>query len=180
MQADYFRLCALWAKGGVWIDADSRALRPLGPFIRSVGEGFLSMWDGKLQNHVIVSRARHDPFLGAAVELSTRHIEQRLQRSAYYVTGPRVLNLIWTAIDPLGAHADGNLRRNPDAPRSAEARGVAALFPGALDAFSKFTRAHDWQTNQWIMEVEDAAYKSTTADWRSWKGSIYRNRDGGA
>ncbi len=173
MQADYFRLCALWARGGVWIDADSRAQRPLGSLLAAAPGGYISMWNGRLQNHVIAAGQHHCPFLRASVELATRQIDRRLDGTAYHITGPRVLNLVWAVIDPEGRHEDPHLRRNSDVPRTEEAESVVALCPGAAEAFAKMERRHDFWTAQWLTEVEDAAYKATPQDWRKWSDDIY-------
>jgi len=176
MQADYFRLCALWARGGIWVDADTIALEPLSTLLVEVDRGFLSMWNGRLQSSPLISREPLNAFFGASMELATRNVERRLEKTAYEVTGPQILNLIWCAIDPVGAHEVEHLRRHPDAPQSQEASQVAALYPGAREAFSRMSRLHDWQTYRWLQENEATGYKSTTNDWRRWRGSIYRSK----
>ena len=173
MQADYFRLCAVWARGGVWVDADSIALKPMASLFGEA-PGFLSMWQGQLQSHVILSRQAANPFFGAALELATRHIEQRKEGKAVEVTGPHVLNLIWSEIDAEGWHEREHLRRCQCPLRSPDGAAVAALFPGAGEAFTGIAREHDWVTRQWAFEVEDAPYKQTVADWRRWRAPIYQ------
>jgi mannosyltransferase OCH1-like enzyme len=173
MQADYFRLCAVWAKGGVWVDADTRAIQPIRSLLDQIDQGLLSMWNGWLQTHVIISPEAHNPFLRATLELVTRNVERRLHHTAYHVTGPMALNLIWCAVDPAGDHAVEHLRRNPHARATTEAAEIAALHPGAADAIARTSRLHDWQTYQWLKEDETTAYKATPADWRNWQGAIY-------
>ncbi len=172
MQADYFRLCALWAKGGVWSDADNRSLLPFRRLFAGT-HGYISMADNLLQTDVLFVREPGDPFLRACLELATRHIEARLDGDAYHVTGPWVLNLIWAVVDAQGFHDNARLARDPNLAASSEARVVAELYPGAGAAFARFERAHDHRTArcvQWII----AGYKGTPADWRHWRGPVYR------
>ena len=54
MQGDYFRLCALWARGGLWVDADCRAVRPLRKLLVAAPTGFITMYARRLQNSLIL------------------------------------------------------------------------------------------------------------------------------
>ncbi len=171
MQADYFRLCALWAKGGVWSDADNQSLLPFRKLVAGA-HGYISMADNLLQTDVLFVRERGDPFLRACLELATRHIEARLEGDAYHVTGPWVVNLIWTAIDPDGLHENARLARDPGFAATSEAKAVAALYPGAGAAFARFERVHDHRTARWVQWII-AGYKGTPRDWRRWPGPTY-------
>src|SRR5665213_1522838 len=77
MQADYFRLCAMVAKGGVWFDADCIAVRPLSTLIERVPSLLLVILDGGIINSTLIARARGNPFLSLCLKLSTRVIEER-------------------------------------------------------------------------------------------------------
>ena len=172
MQADYFRLCALSAKGGAWVDADLRCAIPLRSLFEKAPHGYLTMLDNRLQSSFLVQRKRGSHFFLAAIELATRHIEGRLRGTAYEVTGPHVLNLIWAVVDPIGAHQDRHLVRDQSVRPTSEARACASLYPEASTAFSCITRGHDVLTDHWLPKVM-AAYKNGPRDWRNWQGPIY-------
>jgi mannosyltransferase OCH1-like enzyme len=173
MQADYFRLCALWAKGGLWIDADERCIRPFKTMLAEAPNGYVSMFFNLLQASPLYFPAPGSPFLRAVIELATRHIEARMAGQSYWVTGPAVLNHIWAAVDPAGAHDDPHRARDPEFKPSPEAEAVAALHPGAAEAVAGLVRRHDHWTYQWLTEEQRLAYKATPNDWRKWEGSAY-------
>lgn len=175
MQADYLRLCALWAKGGLWLDADMRCIRGFRSLLADAPDGYVSMLSNLLETDILFVRAPQSPFFRACLELATRHIEKRLDGQAYDVTGPRVLNLIWAAVDPAGAAEDSHLARDPSFLATPEAEAVAKLYPGAGEAFALMTRRHNIWSDLWA-EVLHAAYKTGPTDWRRWRGPIYRTQ----
>ncbi len=172
MQADYFRLCALWAKGGLWLDADMTSVIPLRTLITDAVGGYVSMVDRLLETDFLFVRDRHSPFYGACLDLATQRIEARTPGNAFEVTGPMVLNFVWAAIDPAGAHEDPSLRRRKIRPPP-EALAAAARRPGAAEEFATYERRHDSWTFQWL-SVALAHYKTTKSDWRQWTGPVYR------
>ena len=172
MQADYLRLAVLWAKGGLWNDVDNLSVQPFGTLIEAAPGGYISMLDQLLQTDLLIVPRPRSPFFRACLELATRHIESRMEGGAYHVTGPRVLNLIWAAIDPAGAHEDWHRARDPRFTASAEAIEVAALYPGAAGAFARMERRHDVWTGQWV-KTAIPAYKASPLDWRRWTRPIY-------
>jgi len=174
MQADYFRLCALWERAGVYVDADSTAMRPLRTLLAVAPGGYITMWNRMLQNHVLAIPSPGNPFIGAVLELATRNIEARLQDRAFEVTGPALFNQIWMAVDLEGAHEDEHLRRNPDLALTSAAEAVAALYPGAGEALASMERRHEMFTEQWLRRVEELSYRDSPSEWQTWKGPIYR------
>ncbi len=179
MQADYFRLCAVWARAGLWVDADFRCARPLVQLARQAPGGYLSMLENLLQNFVIFAPSPENHFVGACLELASRHVERRSDGDASDVTGPKVLNLVWTAVDPEGADADHHCARDRSFKTSREAIEAAAQFPGAAEAMARITRRHDIWTNKWLANTW-LRYKATPLDWRRWEGSIYNPSEPGA
>jgi mannosyltransferase OCH1-like enzyme len=171
-QADYFRFCALWVKGGVWVDADMCCLKPLSSLLADAPGGYMSMLANLLEMDILFVPGAQSPFFRSCLELVTHHIEARLDGTSWELTGPRVPNLIWAAVDPVGAHADPHLSRDPDFKTTAEARAVTERNPGAELAFANITRRHNIWTDQWL-RVLYAAYKATEIDWRKWRGPIY-------
>ncbi len=175
MQADYLRLGVLWAKGGIWNDADNLSVAPFRTLIEQAPGGYISMLANLLQTDLLFVPKAGSPFFRACLELATRHIEARMVGDATEVTGPGVLNLLWAAVDSKGAHEDPHRARDPALSPTAEARAVAALYPDAGMAFAQLERRHDIWTGQWV-KTSIPAYKSTPKDWRRWRGPIYRRR----
>ena len=173
MQADYFRLCALWAKGGIYVDADTECTSRLKGLRNRFPGGFVTMWDRLLQNHFLMIPNLQNPFVGACLELATRHVEARQSDTAHNVTGPLVLNLIWSAVDSTGEHEDIHLSRDPAITPTPGALASTALFPGAAEALTAMTRRHELYAVKWFRRVENLAYKRTPLNWLNWDGSNY-------
>jgi len=139
--------------------------------------GYLSMLDNVLQTDVIYAPTPHSPYFAAVLELATRMIERREQGDAYNVTGPRLLNLIWAAIDAPGDHPDPHLARDRSLKPTPEAEEIAGLYPGAAEAFAAIERRHDIWTAKWA-RVVIPAYKASPLDWRNWDRPIYTSLAG--
>jgi hypothetical protein len=75
-------------------------------------------------------------------------------------------------VDPTGAHTNPHLARDPEIVATADAIAAAGLFPSAGEDFARMTRQHDIWTQRWVEEIK-ATYKSGSADWRRWMGSLY-------
>ena len=100
MQSDYFRYCAVWAKGGVYVDADFQCLAPLAGLLGQAPQSLMLSWDGHIVAGLMMCRPPGDPFVRACLDLSTANIEARALSSAYTAAGPGVINALRALIDP--------------------------------------------------------------------------------
>ena len=172
MQADYFRLCALVAKGGVWIDADTQCLAPLGPLLVRAAHGvMMTTWNGGLANGLMMFRQPADPFLSAALKLATETIEERRFDTVSSVSGPGLLNAVRAAVEP--GWAEEKARRKPWF-SPLVARAVASMIDpaGVLASIHALTLIHFLELESW-MNSPQAAYKATPIHWTNWTGPIY-------
>jgi mannosyltransferase OCH1-like enzyme len=172
MQADYFRLCALVAEGGVYADADFRCLSPLNDLLSKAGSALVFFWKAQMIQGFLMVRRRENPFFRACLNLTTENIEERRFRNVYLATGPAVMNAIRTAVEP-------SWPSQPEAPwphrDKLKVFARASITDGAevLSAVRALTLVNYLAVDRWISTPE-AAYKATSTHWRSWPGSIYR------
>ncbi len=147
MQADYFRLCALFAKGGVYMDADSDSERPLRELLVEAPHALMMIHGTDLQPGLMMFRERGDPLLAAWIEVMTFNLERWASGSAGQLTGPVALTALYSAAmkGDLGAV-------------SASARGLTTVT------------WHD--AGPWVGLVE-MAYKRGDRHWLNWSGPTY-------
>lgn len=170
MQADYFRLLALHAKGGLYADADFQCLEPLGGLLRQAPRSLLLTWGERLTMGLMLFRQPHDAFLGACVELATRNIEARRWEHALAATGPMVINAVRALVDPVWGACDLGL---PDWPAYLEvARAEIVVDTAVAEAVSAITLIHTLAVERWI-GTDEPAYKHTGRHWLNWQGPIY-------
>lgn len=136
MQADLFRLCALHAFGGVYIDADIENLGDNAFLLHREGRGFLFHRRGNLANDVIVVHEPGDPAIAFALGTALYNIETNTGANVWAMTGPGILTAEFH-------------RRGADDP----------LFAGFR--FGDVADVGRRVTFHWNLD-----YKSTEADWR--------------
>ncbi len=179
MQADYFRLCALHTKSGVYLDADSRSLRPLEGLIDLCSESLMVSHKGLLTTGAMVFRRPGNAFLWAVLELATDNIETRRFDSVLVATGPPVADAVRALLDDAWLRTasesldDWNrgLRFGPLLDR---AREFIPLSPELRSAFQAMRIITVAEAIQWAGMVR-TAYKSTEVHWSRWPGSIFRD-----
>lgn len=178
LQADYFRLCALWAKGGMWIDADLRCVASLAGLMERAPTRLMLFWEGHIENSLIMVRGPQDPFIGACMEFATRNIEARrfldLPPAAGVpaVAGPDLVNLIWMLVDPEAALSPWG--RNWEAIDSLmRTAGEVEMTDLLRRAVMSTTLFHVFDVAAWI-ETPQPAYKRSKSHWMFWEGPIYR------
>lgn len=91
MQADFFRYCALYHEGGVWVDADTENGGGLADFIAEAGRGMLMNRDKKIANDFMFVRAAGDPLFGEVIDQAIENVENRISNNVWLVTGPGIM-----------------------------------------------------------------------------------------
>lgn len=99
MQADFFRYCALYHEGGVWVDADSKNSGKLAAFIADAGRGMLMNREQRIANDFLFVRAPGDPLFEKVVAQAIENIENRTSQNVWMVTGPGIMTHMH--LDPL-------------------------------------------------------------------------------
>lgn len=154
MQADFFRYCALYHLGGLYVDADTRALtQDINPLLAPARHGLLVKKQDRIANDVMFFGHHHDPLLERVIEIATRNIESRAEYGVWGVTGPGIMT---------GLFHDAQ---------------TALLFkPFVIKPIIKVKKFIHYQ---WEMD-----YKKDGEDWRDFTGetalSIYKTGDNGA
>jgi hypothetical protein len=100
MQADFFRLCALYTFAGIYIDADIQNLGTNDLLLRREDRGFLFHRRGCLANDLMVVHNRHDRAIAYALDRATENIEKRLDANVWTVTGPGILTDAYNKFGP--------------------------------------------------------------------------------
>lgn len=94
MQADYFRYCAVYALGGIWLDADCRCLADVGSLLRPGRGMFVEGAGGRVNNWALIFGVKRHPVLRLAIDVATTNIEHRLFDKIRLVTGPGILTAL--------------------------------------------------------------------------------------
>lgn len=145
MQADLFRYCAIYALGGLYIDADADNAGTLPDMLRRLASprGALMTRSGRIANDVIFIRAPGDPLLARTIEIAVDNITRRLSNNVWMITGPG----IFTAL-----YANSNTR---------------PLFDSLPVLPVEEVRQH-------VVFKWDLDYKKGADDWRQWAGENAR------
>ncbi|WP_075223240.1 glycosyltransferase [Acuticoccus yangtzensis] len=91
MQADFFRYCALFMEGGVYVDADCENGGGLPAYIAKAGRGLLMMRQVRVANDFLFVRAARDPLFAKVIEQAIENIEKRVSNNVWAVTGPGIM-----------------------------------------------------------------------------------------
>lgn len=181
MQADYFRLCALAAKGGVYVDVDFESREPMRALVASAPGGLLALQDGELINGFMLAPSPANAFIGACLRLATLNVQAADIPNVYACTGPGVLSAVWGAIRPKVGH---RLLAKMDNPLQ-ESWGFAEVLRRAKSeivvddplraAFDALSLAPKAALRRWFV-AREVAYKDSGRHWMNWQGSIYAER----
>ena len=176
MQADYFRLCALFARGGLWIDADVEPLKPIAGLLDRAPHSLMLSWQGFLQTPVMLFRETGDAFVGAFLDLVTANIVERRFNNVLIATGPLVADALRGVIDPQWAETEISKGQGV----FAEARrGLLEHVRARLVVTEALRRSFGAMTIMGTLAAMDHVhfwdppYKLTATHWTNWKGSIY-------
>ena len=172
MQADYFRLCALYAKAGVYVDADFQSLAPLSGLLDQAPRSLMLVWRERVNTGLMMFRRRRDAVVGACLELATRNIEARHPGRVWLITGPALPNIVRALVDPDWAQRSEPPRRNIGNYLE-PARAIVEVSPALIASVRSMTMLHTLAVETWIGTLAPA-YKTTAAHWTNWQGSIYQ------
>lgn len=187
MQADYFRCCALYAMGGIWLDVDYHCLAALDGLLEA-GRGILVEGPrGQLTNGILAFGTRHHPFLALAIDIATTNIEHRLFNRVWIVTGPGILTALvnvartGTSEPTLGsvraALTNGDLRRGDRVYAYLDSLGaVVGDGTPVVEAFAGVEVAPPSAMHELVRGTTNLEYKETEAHFPNFRSSIYRVR----
>jgi mannosyltransferase OCH1-like enzyme len=199
MQADLIRLCLIDTMGGIYLDADSRCLRPLSELIARAPYALMWTSMGGLNNSFLMFRQPHHVFIRLCLALAVDNIEGRRFKNVPVAAGPGLFTTLRELIDPACAEqrpspqamADWesavskffgptlNLEVTMEATKAELvelrelARPLVAHTPDLVSAFRCVTLIDTLETLPWI-GTQQPAYKQTDRHWLLWKGDIYR------
>ena len=178
MQADYFRLCALWATGGVYADADQACGEPLHPLLSSLAGPLVPTRKGLVTQHFLIFPRRGDAFLRVWLDLASLNIEARDIPSVHTATGPGAMRALWSLLDPATAEANEQEMTEPKKigwgyhEVLERAQTACALGADVRQAFAAISTVDREEAFRWFAPIQ-AGYKMSAVDWRRWPGSIY-------
>lgn len=91
MQADFFRYCALFVEGGVYVDADTSNSGRLPELLQGRARGLLMNRETRVANDFLYVVKAGDPLYGKVVEQAVVNVEGRISSNVWEVTGPGIM-----------------------------------------------------------------------------------------
>ena len=91
MQADFFRYCALYVEGGVWVDADTASLGLLADYLDPRQRGLLMMRQTRVANDFLFVSQPKDALFARVIENAVQNVEQGISNNVWLVTGPGIM-----------------------------------------------------------------------------------------
>ena len=144
MQADFFRLCALFEYGGAYVDCDTENLGGLPVLCDSADRGVLFMRHGNVANDFMYFAQPRDRLAAYALEQAKRNIRSKASNSVWRVTGPGIMT---------------HLRNEEPTKWAGLSRGIQLMDVTEVRTIVGF---------RWDLE-----YKSGGEHWTNYKGSIF-------
>lgn len=191
LQADYFRICAVYVLGGVYCDVDCYCKGSLASLLEPEGTVFFLDTRGVpwlVAIDVFGFKAPRHPLLKLALDISTTAIESRFTEHLPFVAGQPVFTLLSEALKC--GSLDAHLRQLHE--------GVAGFAKGPTEASAMHRHLHSIREVVGshsrvveafagvrvapISELEEIverggghlAYKKTADHFPYWRGSIFR------
>ena len=173
MQADYLRYCAVFALGGIYVDADYRCVQCFSPLVARVDEGLLfKRPSGVLFNGLFLFKVLRHPLLRLVLDVVTSNIERRGSDGIWWLSGPGMLTTL-TELRRLGSFR---------ATRQAAAeRGFARQVEGIIQAIGDYERVREafkgihvvrYNAETDCIEAPEVPplYKKGNTHWPRWEG----------
>jgi hypothetical protein len=179
MQSDFFRLCALRAFGGIYMDADQQSLQPLSTLIERAPKSMLFTNMGVIANGFVLFREPGNTFVRECLRLAVDNIENRRFNICFTATGPAIYNAVRGVVDP--QFLEG-IRWTFELPVTKDwgfdelvghARALIAPTSDLKVAVEEMTIIDIGETYPWIGALAPD-YKQTDRHWLHWKESLYR------
>ncbi len=99
MQADFFRYCALYQYGGMYVDADIKLgdgkFDDLNELIQSSENGLIMTREKAIANDVIFIRKPKSPLIKYVIEKVISNIENKVANNVWQVTGPGIMSTLY-------------------------------------------------------------------------------------
>jgi len=179
MQADYLRLCLIYADGGLYLDADIAPVEPLDTLVASAPFGLLSRRGLLVNNATIFFRNPRDLFLGACLTVVTDNILNRRFDDIIAVSGPGPISAIACIIEPRMLRVAERLierGKSPFGPYWPElldvAKHLVPLTSELVAAWSRITIIGFEDAERWCRYDTNLDYKKG-GHWTQHRGSIY-------
>jgi mannosyltransferase OCH1-like enzyme len=91
MQADFFRYCALYVNGGVYVDADTKNARTLPHLLEGRKIGLLMTRETRVANDFLFVRNAGEELYRRTISLAIQNIENEISNNVWMVTGPGIM-----------------------------------------------------------------------------------------
>lgn len=172
MQADYFRYCAVLVSGGIYADADTRCVAPLGALLEPGDAGKLLQYFQVIQesprrlrvyplmvNDFFAFRSTGHPLLRLTLDVATANIERRVGKILWFTTGPGIFSLLnllrtfnsWDSFIECIGHKFHDV--------SDVLRGVVGDIARVSEAFEDIRIGTVREGDAWMERVESLPYK---------------------
>jgi Glycosyltransferase sugar-binding region containing DXD motif len=206
MQSDFFRYCAIFVLGGIYVDADFRCVADLRPLIEAQEGTLFGRLGGSpkfnaalalpypvgpylaVGNSPMAFRRAGHPVLELAIEVAAANVENRTAdgpRAVWLTTGPGIFTSM-NLLDRLGS-ADAFLAYSsgtgldPSARLFCEVVGSHSRVAGVLAGVA--IRPREQEVGTWVQPLgRPEPGEAVTPHWASLEGSIFRSpgpADGG-
>jgi hypothetical protein len=196
MQADYLRYCAVYALGGVYVDADFRCQAPLAPLLEGPPDGVLfgraelpARWRvpafewreragpyRAIMNSFFAFASPGHPLLELAIEIATANIESRIDEDVALVTGPAVFTSLYLLreLGSFDAYVD-YARGGALAPFARFLCATVADYERVVAALERVCLRPEIDSRRWVVAPPGPLpYKATEDHWLNVGSSIFR------
>ena len=91
MQADFFRYCALFVHGGVYVDADTKNSGRLPELLHGRKHGLLMTRETRVANDFLYVCDPHTDLYRMVIERAIENVEGEISNNVWMVTGPGIM-----------------------------------------------------------------------------------------